>query len=102
MFAWLFNWKKKTAPKVAPSDLRDEGRSFFRGNRNPSKYGFSIRHSSDDGVDDAAVSSAAKILEREPFYVDAEGYERELIAATIHPDGKRIAYVESKAKERGQ
>lgn len=75
-------------------------RTFIRGNRNPERYGFSIRATLGVGPDDAAIEHAASILERERFYVDKQGYECELIAAAYHPPTSRLAYLETRAKRR--
>ena len=42
------------------------------------------------------------MLERQPIYVDAEGFKCEVFAAAIHSDGKRLIYLESRFKEISQ
>lgn len=82
--------------------MSDEDRTFIGGRANPQKYGMPLRLVSGGTPDPAMVLRAAAHLNREPIYVDDEGYERELIAAAVSPDGMRIAFVESKARPRGE
>jgi hypothetical protein len=82
--------------------VSDLDRTFVGGNPNPQKFGLALRFSFGERPDPEMIRPAAVILNREPLYVDSEGFERELIAATINPDGKRVVYVESRAKESGQ
>lgn len=77
-------------------------RTFIGGNRNPHKFGLSLRESSGTGADPEMIPKTAKLLRREPFFVDSSGYENEIIAASVHPSGNRIVYVESRAKELAQ
>lgn len=60
----------------------------------------SLRASNGDTPDPEAIEQAALILGREPFFIDNRGYERELIAAAVHPPTNRVVYVESRAKKR--
>lgn len=62
----------------------------------------SIRTSSGEDPNPEMIARAANLLGREPFFVDDQGFERELIAAAVHPAGQRIAYVESRAKVERQ
>jgi hypothetical protein len=78
----------------------ESDRTFIAGNRNPWKYGWSLRACNGDAPDPALLSHAAALLGREPFFTDAAGFECEIIAAAVHPDERRIVYVESRAKER--
>ena len=80
--------------------MSDSDRTFIGGNRNPWKYGLSLRTSNGDDSDPAVVEQAAAMLGRAPFYVDKRGYECELIAAATDPATKRVVYVESRAKKR--
>ena len=83
-------------------DDNNSDRAFIGGNRNPLKYGLSLRASSGDRPDPKIILLAADILGRDPFYIDSNIFECEMIAATVHPDGTRLVYVESRAKEMGQ
>ena len=80
--------------------MDESKRTFIRGNRNPELYGLSLRASCGQELDRAPIEQAAVLLGREPFYVDQQGYECELIGAAIHPTTNRIAYVESRARKR--
>lgn len=80
----------------------ESDRTFIGGNRNPWKYGMSLRASNAIGPNPDEISLAARLLGREPFFTDAEGFECEIIAAAVHPDGKRIVYVQSRAKQGKQ
>lgn len=58
----------------------------------------SLRASNGNKPAPEAIARAARLLDREPFFTDGKGFEYEIIAAAVHPDGKRIAYVQSRAK----
>jgi len=90
--------------RIAPDEriVSHPDRTFIGGRANPEKYARPLRFTSGDYPDQEAIARAAVRLNREPFFVDNEGYERELIAAAVHPDGIRIVYVESRARECGQ
>lgn len=79
--------------------MDESNRTFIRGNRNPERYGFSIRVSCGSQPDPGRIERAAVLLGREPFYVDQHGFECELLDAAIDAATNRIAYVESRAKE---
>lgn len=80
--------------------MDQSNRTFIRGNRNPERYGFSLRATCGVEHDREGIDRVASFLEREPFYVDKRGYECELIAAAIHSPTNRLGYVESRAKKR--
>lgn len=80
--------------------MDESDRTFIRGNRNPERYGFSLRATCGIEPDRDVIERAASILEREPFFVDKRGYECDLIAAAIHSPTNRVAYVQSRAKKR--
>lgn len=80
--------------------MDDSERTFMGGNRNPERFGFSVRASLGSAPDQSVIDRAAVLLGREAFYVDKKAYECELIAAAIHVPTNRVAYVESRAKER--
>ena len=48
-----------------------------------------------------SIAQAARLLGRNPFFVDENGYEREIIGAAISPNNGAIAYVETRAKDVG-
>lgn len=48
----------------------------------------------------AAIEEAAKVLQRPPAFRDKRGYQCELLAAAVHPQVDRIAYVESRMRKR--
>jgi hypothetical protein len=77
-------------------------RTFIAGNPNPAKYGWSLRACNGEQPDPNQIAHAARLLQREPFFNDDVGFECEIIAAAVHPDEKRIVYVESRAKEGNQ
>jgi hypothetical protein len=72
---------------------------FNAGRPNPALAGIPLRFAS-SGVepDEARIAEAARILARPVKYVDADGYDQEIIAASIGPAGA-IAYVACAAKE---
>jgi hypothetical protein len=78
--------------------VSDSDRTFIGGRGNSQEYGIPLRFTSGDGPDPEAIARAAAILNLKPFYVDNDGFEREIIAAAIHRDGVRLVYVESRAK----
>ena len=80
--------------------MDESDRTFIRGNRNPTQYGFSLRASNGVEPDREAIEKASLILGRESFFVDKRGFECELIAAAIYSRTNRVAYVESRAKQR--
>ena len=82
------------------NDPHDSDRTFIGGNLNPLKHGVFLRDVSGDGPDPGMIHRAAEILGRKPFYIDSNGFECEMFAATVNPDGQRIVYVESRAKEQ--
>ncbi|QDV41248.1 hypothetical protein Enr13x_10860 [Stieleria neptunia] len=42
---------------------------------------------------------AAESLNRDPYITDNDGFYCDLLAAAVHPDGHRLAYVEQRAKQ---
>ena len=80
--------------------MDDSERTFMGGNRNPERFGFSVRASLGSEPDQSVIDRAAVLLGRDAFFVDKKGYECELIAAAIHEPTNRVAYVESRARER--
>jgi hypothetical protein len=70
---------------------------------NPWKFGgIPLRYTSGTVPSPERIAQAASLLAREPTCVDSQGFECEILAATVHRDGRRIVYVESRAKERPQ
>lgn len=47
-----------------------------------------------------SFAEAAKILQRPSSYCDRSGYQTDLLGAAIHPQGNRVAYVQSRMKKR--
>ena len=83
--------------------MSDEmNRTFIGGHPNPSKFGWSLRACNSQNPDPEQIVLAASLLGRDPFFEDDTGFECEIIAAAVHPNGKRIVYVESRAKEGAQ
>src|SRR5262245_38413773 len=81
--------------------MKKSDRVFFGGRANPWKYGgIPLRLTSGTVPSPEAIVRAAALLEREPSFVDAYGFECEILAAAVHRDGRRIVYVKSRAKER--
>lgn len=80
--------------------MSDESdRTFISGIANPSKYGWPLRACNGNPPDPERIARASALLARKPFYIDDDGFECEIIAAAVHPDQKRIVFVESRAKE---
>ncbi|MDY3558590.1 hypothetical protein R5W23_005711 [Gemmata sp. JC673] len=80
--------------------MEDDDRLFIHGRANPQKFGWPIRSSAGESPDPERVAAAARRLGRPVAFVDADGYECELIGAAVGPDGQ-IAFVESRAKDVG-
>jgi hypothetical protein len=75
---------------------------YVAGAPNPDRMGFvPLRHSSGDGPDETGILTAAEKIGVPVKYVDADGYEREIIAGAEHDLGS-LAYVQCRAKEIGQ
>jgi hypothetical protein len=49
-------------------------------------------------LDESQIALAAKLLDRHVVFIDLEGFEREIEAASVHPDRQQIVYVERKEK----
>ncbi|AFY96445.1 hypothetical protein [Chamaesiphon minutus] len=45
-------------------------------------------------LDKSQIELAAKLLNRQIVFTDREGFEREIEAASVHPDNKQIVYLE--------
>lgn len=58
----------------------------------------SVRRSWQDKGDKKAIEATAVLLNRPVCFVDEEGYERKILGAAIHTNGRRVAYVESREK----
>lgn len=82
--------------------MSESDREFIGGRPNPWKYGIPLRASSGELPDGNIVEQVAVLLGRQSFCVDPQGFECEILAAAIHPGQKKMAYVESRAKEKGQ
>lgn len=80
--------------------MEDADRLFAHGRANSHKFGWSIRSSAGTPPDAERVADVARLLGRPVWFVDADGYECELIGAAIGSDGQ-VAYVESRAKDVG-
>lgn len=75
-------------------------RLFAQGQANPMKFGWSIRSSAGEPPDPKRLTEAARLLGRAVFFVDADGYECEIIGAANSESGD-IGFVESRAKDVG-
>lgn len=75
------------------------GPLFDGGHPNPAMAGIPLRFS-DSGAnpDVARIEEAARALARPVKYIDAEGYDQEIVATAFGPGGE-IAYVACAAKE---
>jgi hypothetical protein len=80
--------------------MEDSERLFTQGRANPSKFGWPVRSSAGEPPDPERLEEAADLLGRPVFFVDAEGYEREIIGAAANAAGD-VAFVESRAKDVG-
>jgi hypothetical protein len=80
--------------------MDDVNRLFAGGRGNPAKFGRPIRFSAGEEPDLQQLEDAVRSLGRPVFFVDADGYEREIIGAALNASGD-IAYVESRAKDVG-
>ena len=79
-------------------DAMDDSQLFINGTPNPDKFGWSLRTSAGVSPDPNTITEAASILDRPVFFVDDNGYEREIIGAAIN-GANDLAFVESRAKE---
>ena len=100
----LRNSSDPSSRRIAPDEnvVSHPDRTFIGGRANPYKYGMPLRFTSGDHPDQETILRAAVRLKREPFYVDNDGFECEIIAAAVHADGLRLVYVESRAKPCGK
>ena len=64
----------------------------------PQRYGIGLCQCAGTHPDQAQVALAARALKRDPYITDSDGYFCDILAATVHPDGRRLAYVEQRAK----
>lgn len=88
-----------TSPEVGETD---EGPLYVAGSPNPGRMGFiPLRSSAGNEPDVSEVEAAARILNIPAQYVDAQGYEHEIIAAALDSAHGELAYVSSRAKEKG-
>ena len=58
------------------------------------------RVTSDSDCGEEDLERVAKLLKRQPSFIDKRGYKCELLGAAIHPTSNELAYVESRAKKR--
>jgi hypothetical protein len=73
---------------------------YLHGVPNPDRLGFTtLRYSAGDEPDPKEVERAAAILGIKSHEVDSEGYECELVGASVEGGSGAIAYVRSRAKE---
>lgn len=81
--------------------MEDEQSLYVAGFPNPDRLGFiPLRHSSGDEPDESGIQLVAHTLGVPIKYVDADGYEVEIIAGAVHELGY-VAYVECRSKETG-
>src|SRR5207249_1546933 len=86
---------------MSPSTKMDDAdRLFAQGLANPRKFGWPLRSSAGEPPDPVRIDEAARLLGRPVFFVDADGYECEIIGAATSAAGDS-AYVESRAKDVG-
>jgi hypothetical protein len=64
---------------------------YIANNPNPI---YPARHNLGLEFDKSQIALAAKLLNRQIVFIDLEGFEREIEAASIHPDRQQIVYVE--------
>ena len=64
----------------------------------PRRFGLTIRQCSgnDPNLDD--VVRAAQALHRDPYITDHDGYDCDILAAAVHPDGLQFTYLEQRSK----
>lgn len=76
--------------------------SLFADMPRPNRLGFFTTSSLDLGAEHDAVVELLRELEsaREPW-VDADGYEWMIVASTVDPERRRVAWVEWRTRERG-
>jgi hypothetical protein len=77
------------------------GRNYPSGIPNPEKVGFiSLSSLSGSGIDQADfIRRAGELLGRPVAYTDEQGYEHEIVGASIADNGRRVAWVEGRSKE---
>jgi hypothetical protein len=66
--------------------------------KHPRRFGLTIRQCSGDDPDLGAVVSAAHALYRDPYITDHEGYDCDILAAAMHPNGSQFTYIEQRSK----
>jgi hypothetical protein len=74
---------------------------FSGGRPNPAMAGIPLRFASSGSEPDARlIEEASRVLGRPVKYVDADGWEHEIIAATAFNSASEIAYVSCTSKEQ--
>ncbi len=64
----------------------------------PRRFGLTLRQCSGEEPDLDAVLSAAQALNRVPYITDRAGYDCDILAAAMHPDGSQFTYIEQRSK----
>lgn len=80
--------------------MDDADRLFAQGRANPRRFGWPIRSSAGEPPNPERIGEAAHLLGRPVFFIEADGYECEIIGAATNTSGD-IAFVESRAKDVG-
>ena len=62
------------------------------------RFGLAIRQCSGGDPDLDAVWRAACALHRDPYITDRDGYDCDILAAALHPDGSQLTYIEQRSK----
>lgn len=78
--------------------MDEHERLFSSGRANPEKFGWPVRSSAGSPPDSELIAQTARLLGRPAFFVDADGYECEIIGAAVGAR-REIAYVESRARK---
>jgi hypothetical protein len=80
--------------------MNDADRPFAQGRANPAKFEWPVRSSAGAAPDPQRSEDAAALLGRPASFVDANGYECEIIGAAVNDVGD-VSYVESREKDVG-
>lgn len=64
----------------------------------PRRFGLTLRQCSGDEPDLGAIANAAHALRRDPYITDPDGFDYDILAAAMHPDGSQLTYIEQQSK----
>lgn len=64
----------------------------------PRRFGLTIRQCSGDDPNVNGISRVAHALHRDPYITDRDGFDCDILAGAMHPDGSQFTYIEQRSK----